>query len=59
VERALIAEALEGTRWNRAEAARLLRISAKALAYKMRGLGLQAPSRKTLPRQASPGLAAW
>jgi two-component system response regulator AtoC len=36
VERVLIQEALQRTRWNRAEAARLLGISYKALIYKMR-----------------------
>jgi two-component system response regulator AtoC len=35
-----IARALERTRWNRREAARLLRISYKALLYKMRDAGL-------------------
>jgi two-component system response regulator AtoC len=40
VERALIAEALQRTRWNRVEAARLLQISTKALQYKMRACGI-------------------
>ncbi len=40
VERALIQEALQRTRWNRAEAARLLQISYKALSYKIRELDM-------------------
>jgi DNA-binding NtrC family response regulator len=40
VERVLIQEALQRTRWNRAAAARLLRISYKALLYKMQEHGV-------------------
>ncbi len=39
-ERELIRRTLEETRWNRAEAARRLRISYKALLYKIRDCGL-------------------
>ena len=39
-ERDLIGGALDTTRWNRTEAARQLRISYKALLYKMRVCGL-------------------
>jgi two-component system response regulator AtoC len=46
VERALIRRALERTRWNRVEAARLLRISYRALRYKMEQYTIDAgPSR--------------
>lgn len=44
-EAVAIAEALEKTGWKRKEAAKLLGISYKALLYKMRGLGLQPPSK--------------
>jgi two-component system response regulator AtoC len=43
VERVLIQEALQRTRWNRAEAARLLQISYKALGYKMRAMDIFGP----------------
>jgi len=43
VERALIGEALQRTRWNRMEASRLLQISYKALLYKIRDLDLRNP----------------
>ncbi|HEX7213138.1 MAG TPA: sigma-54 dependent transcriptional regulator [Methylomirabilota bacterium] len=39
-EKAVIKEVLEKVRWNRAEAARLLKISYKAMLYKIRQVGL-------------------
>jgi len=39
-EKAVIKEVLEKVKWNRAEAARLLRISYKAMLYKIRQVGL-------------------
>src|SRR4029078_10159187 len=39
-EKAVIKEVLEKVRWNRAEAARLLKISYKAMLYKIRQGGL-------------------
>jgi two-component system, NtrC family, response regulator AtoC len=39
-EKAIIKEVLEKVRWNRAEAARLLKISYKAMLYKIRQVGL-------------------
>ena len=39
-----IARALEQTRWNRKEAARMLNISYKALLYKIRQYGIEAPA---------------
>jgi len=39
-EKAVIKEALEKVKWNRAEAARLLKISYKAMLYKIRQMGL-------------------
>jgi two-component system response regulator AtoC len=39
-EKAVMKEALEKVKWNRAEAARLLKISYKAMLYKIRQLGL-------------------
>ena len=39
-EKAVIQEVLEEVRWNRVEAARLLKISYKALLYKIRQVGL-------------------
>lgn len=42
-EREAIARALEQTRWNRKEAARQLRISYKALLYKIRRYNIDQP----------------
>jgi two-component system, NtrC family, response regulator AtoC len=42
-EAAAIKEVLERVRWNRAETARLLKISYKALLYKIRQCGLDGP----------------
>jgi two-component system, NtrC family, response regulator AtoC len=42
-EAAAIKEVLERVRWNRAETARLLKISYKALLYKIRQCGLDSP----------------
>jgi len=42
-EAAAIKEVLERVRWNRAETARLLKISYKALLYKIRQCGLDNP----------------
>ena len=39
-EKVVIKEVLEQVRWNRAEAARLLKISYKAMLYKIRAAGL-------------------
>jgi two-component system response regulator AtoC len=39
-EKILIKEALDQVHWNRAEAARLLKISYKAMLYKIRQVGL-------------------
>jgi len=39
-EKAVIKDVLEQVRWNRAEAARLLKISYKAMLYKIRDAGL-------------------
>ena len=39
-EKVVIKEVLEKVRWNRAEAARLLKISYKAMLYKIRQVGL-------------------
>jgi two-component system response regulator AtoC len=39
-EKAVIKEVLEKVRWNRAEAARLLKISYKAMLYKIKQVGL-------------------
>jgi two-component system response regulator AtoC len=47
VERALIRRALEQTRWNRMEAARLLRISYRALRYKMEQYTIDTPPSRT------------
>jgi len=44
-----ISEALQHTKWNRKAAARLLKISYKALLYKIREYGLEAGSRRTPP----------
>jgi two-component system response regulator AtoC len=53
-EKIVIKEVLEQVRWNRAEAARLLKISYKAMLYKIRAAGLdeskhQKPDGKKLP----------
>ena len=47
VERTLIRQALERTRWNRMEAARLLRISYRALRYKMEQYTIATPPSRT------------
>jgi len=44
-ERQAIRSALEETRWNRVKAAKLLRISYRALLYKIKGLGIENRSR--------------
>jgi two-component system response regulator AtoC len=43
-EREAIAKVLEDTRWNRVKAAKLLRISYRALLYKIKDVGLDRPS---------------
>ena len=42
-EREAIAKVLEDTRWNRVKAAKLLRISYRALLYKIKDVGLDRP----------------
>jgi two-component system response regulator AtoC len=42
-EREAIAKVLEDTRWNRVKAAKLLRISYRALLYKIKDVGLDQP----------------
>jgi len=49
VEIKAIGEALQHTNWNRKAAARLLKISYKALLYKIREYGLEEGSRRTPP----------
>ena len=44
-EKIVIKEVLEQVRWNRAEAARLLKISYKAMLYKIRAAGLDESKR--------------
>jgi two-component system response regulator AtoC len=46
-----ISEALEHTKWNRKEAARMLNISYKALLYKIRQYGIEPQSENRLMRQ--------
>ena len=55
VEGELIRRALERTHWNRRRAAELLNISYKALLYKVRDCGIQAPPNgsRILSRAAS------
>jgi two-component system response regulator AtoC len=45
-EKIVIKEVLEQVRWNRAEAARLLKISYKAMLYKIRAAGLDESNRR-------------
>jgi DNA-binding NtrC family response regulator len=52
VEIKAIGEALQHTNWNRKAAARLLKISYKALLYKIREYGLEDGSRRTPPNAA-------
>jgi two-component system response regulator AtoC len=45
-EKAVLKEVLDRVRWNRAEAARLLKISYKALLYKIAAAGLDAKAER-------------
>jgi len=47
-EKIVLKDVLEQVRWNRTEAARLLKISYKALLYKIRAAGLDGPRGKSL-----------
>lgn len=51
-EAKVIAHALEQTNWNRRDAAALLNISYKALVYKARQYGLEAPPRRSVQKQS-------
>jgi DNA-binding NtrC family response regulator len=48
-EREAIAKCLEDTRWNRVKAAKLLRISYRALLYKIKDVGLDRPGPEHQP----------
>jgi len=52
VERHALSEVLERVSWNRAEAARILKVSYKTLLNKIAGCGLTPPSRDDTRRTA-------